>query len=61
MSLGIDDFPGALADFANGGNFALSDGDVSLKAGQPGTINHRTVFNKEIVLHAASYRPFRSS
>ena len=61
MSLGIDDFLGVLTNFANGGNFAPSDGDVGLKAGQPGAINHRTVFNKEIVLHAASYRPFRSS
>ena len=61
MSLGIDDFPGALTNFANGGNFALSDCHVRLKARQPGTINHRTVFNKKIVLHAASYRPFRPS
>ena len=56
MPLGIDDFPGVLTNFANGDNFARSDSDIGLKAGQPGTINHRTVFNKEIVLHAASYR-----
>ena len=34
--------------------FSVADTDVSLKAGQSRTVNNRTVFQNQIVLHAPS-------
>ncbi len=55
MALGVENFFGAGADFANRGNLPVDNTDIRAVARQAGTINDRTVFNDQIVVHAGSF------
>ena len=54
MPLGVNHLARTVADSADGRDFSVADTDVSLKARQSRTVNKRTVFDKQIVLHFPS-------
>ena len=59
MALGINHLPSTFADSTDSRDFSVADTDVSLETGQPGTVNKRTVFQNQIVLHAPSINDAR--